>query len=133
MARKVRRITDPHLIAWGHMMKLLANRRQKGYTVKEIVDVTGLNICTVGRYIAVLHQLKAAHIESFDMDARGAYTIRRWKLGQDDDAVPPARSRSVRAKAQRHREALSRRSNTDKAAHRFDHGGHGATASQPTG
>lgn len=105
--RRFQRVTAPHLIAWALLIKALDNDRRNGYTVKELVELTGLNVCTVNRYIDVLHQKGAAYIEGFDLDARGAYSIRRWKLGQDDDANPPERSRAARAQAQRHRQALA--------------------------
>jgi hypothetical protein len=127
--RRFRRITAPNLIAWAELIKRLNNQRFKGYTVAELVDACGLNICTVQKYLDVLHQRGAAYIEGYELDTRGAYSIRRWKLGQDDDAIPPQRSRAARAREQRHREALQ----AGKRANGVNHAGDVRAAAKPTG
>lgn len=127
--RRFQRVTSPTLIAWALFIRALNNKRYNGYTAEELVDLTGLNVCTVNRYLDVLHQKKAAYISGYELDTRGAYSIRRWKLGDDDDAEPPQRPRHVRAKAQRHREALQ----ANKRPNGVQHAGDGRTRAKPAG
>lgn len=107
MPRAVRRITNPDLIAWAHLVRLLGVDWSPGRSNIELAEATGLTKITVDRYCAVLHQAGAAHISRYDIDRNGRQTIRVFRLGRDDDAVPNIRPRHVRAKAQRHRERLS--------------------------
>lgn len=127
--RRFQRVTSPHLIAWALMIRALNNKRYKGYTVEELVNLTGLNVCTVNRYLDVLHQKKAAFIDGFELDARGAYSIRRWKLGEDDDAEPPQRSHAVRQRELRHRKALQ----ANKGPHAVNDTRHVRAAGEPAG
>ena len=106
MPKPVRRVLNPDLIAWAHLIRILNDPRSPGYTNRKLAKKTGLNYLTVCRYTAVLHQIGAAYIARYEMDARGAQTIRVFRLGQDDDAIIPKRSRAVRARAQRHRERM---------------------------
>lgn len=103
--RAIQRITDPNLIAMGLLIKHLAEGRM---TNRQLAEATGFSYLTVGRYTAALHQVGAAHISRFEVDARGAHTIRVFKLGSDDDAVPPARTRAVRAREHRRKKMLQR-------------------------
>lgn len=125
--RRFQRVTSPHLIAWALFIRALNNSRRNGYTAEELVELTGLNVCTVNRYLDVLHQKKAAYISGYELDTRGAYSIRRWKLGDDDDADPPQRSHAVRQRALRHRKALQ----ANKRPNGVDHAGDGGARAHP--
>lgn len=105
MSKAIRRIKDPDLIAHALMVKCLMDGRM---TNREVAEACGLNYLTVCRHTAALHQVGAAFIARYEADNRGAFTIRVFKLGKDDDAIAPARTRAVRAREQKRREMLAR-------------------------
>ena len=105
MSKAIRRITNPDLLAHALMVKGLMTGLM---TNRQIAESCGLTYLTVCRHTAALHQVGAAFIARFEADNRGAFTIRVFKLGKDDDAVAPARTRAIRAREQRRREMMQR-------------------------
>lgn len=105
MSKPIRRVSDPNLLAIAVMVKHLIIGLM---TNKELSRECGLSYLTVCRHTAALHQMGAAHITRFELDSRGASTIRVFKLGKDDDAVAHARPRAIRAREQRRKEMLQR-------------------------
>jgi hypothetical protein len=56
------------------------------YTCEELAEHTGLHYVTVLHYTRELHRVGAAHISSWDKDARGRDIIKVYKLGPGKDA-----------------------------------------------
>lgn len=116
MPKKMRIVTASNLIAFGQLVTLLQDGTR---TCAELAEETGLNKLTVYRYCAAIYRAGGAHIAGWEMDARGGFTIRVFKLGPGKDA--PSKPRSRARQSQQHR----RRNKTNAIAHAI--AGEGAT------
>ena len=67
--------------------KLVAYMLDGVFDCRELADLTGLHYVTVLDYTRELHRTGAAHISEFHQDARGADTIKVYKIGRGADAV----------------------------------------------
>jgi hypothetical protein len=56
------------------------------YSCREMAEHTGLHYVTVLQYTRELHRAGAAHIASWEKDARGRDVIRIYKIGTKADA-----------------------------------------------
>ena len=112
MPKAFRRVVNPDLIAWAHLIRLLAQdtgrNAARGYTFRELAEETGLNYLTVCRYVSVLHQVGTCYVSGYEPDGRGAFTIRRFKLGSEPDAPTIVRTRVERQREQRKRERFQK-------------------------
>ena len=109
MPRPVRIVTDPNLIAFGKMVKMLLD--QPGLWDNHwIAAETGLTYLTVCRYTAALYRAGAVHICNWKADPRGALTIRVFRMGEGIDAKVPKET-----DAQKHRR-LRRKWKREKTA-----------------
>lgn len=105
MSRPVSRVKAPNLIAFGHLVRLLTEGKLNN---RKLAEATGLTYLTVGRYTRAMYHAKAIHIAGWDMDARGGFTIRIYKIGDDPDVPAPTRTRVQRQREQRKRERFQR-------------------------
>lgn len=61
---------------------------------QDIAEYTGMSIITVQRTLRVMHRRKVIHVAAWEEDARGAWTLRAFALGDKKDArKPPPKSR----------------------------------------
>lgn len=101
--KPIRRVSDPHLIAWALAIKAFFHGKK---TNREIAEETGLNYNSVCRYAGVLHQVGIAYVTRLDLDGHNKPSIRVFKLGEDDDVEVVGTPRTQRAREQRRRERL---------------------------
>jgi hypothetical protein len=74
------------------------------YNCTQLAEETGLHYVTVLQYTRELHRAGAAHISSWEKDARGRDVIKVYKLGPGKDAK---RERMTQVERQaRHRDKL---------------------------
>lgn len=96
MKRTIRKI---NAIAQAQLIKLLL---EGVYTCEQLAKESGLHYVTVLQYTRELHRAGAAHIASWDKDARGRDLLKIYKLGEGRDA---RRKKMTPAQRQaRHRE-----------------------------
>lgn len=62
------------------------------YTCRQLADETGLAYVTVLHYTRELHRKGACYIDHWEVDGRGAYMQRVFKIGRGKDAVRPKRT-----------------------------------------
>lgn len=65
---------------------LIKNMLEGTYNCQELADLTGLHYLTVLRYARELHRAGAAHISSWEKDARGRDVVKVYKIGTGKDA-----------------------------------------------
>lgn len=73
---------------------------------QDIVEYTGMSIITVQRTLRVMHRRKVIHIAAWEKDARGAWTMRAFALGNKKDAPKP-KPGGNRTHSQRQRRAAA--------------------------
>jgi len=74
------------------------------YSCVELAEMTGLHYVTVLQYTRELHSAGAAHINSWEKDARGRDVIKIYKLGPGKDKArhrKPATERSAAYRAKK--------------------------------
>ena len=79
-------------ISYGAMCKLMC---EGVYSCAEIAEMTGLHYVTVLQYAREIHKAGAAHIASWETDARGRDCVRIYKLGEgvDTPRKPPNKAK----------------------------------------
>lgn len=101
--RKINAITQAQLIK--HLLEGI-------YTCDELAEHTGLHVVTVYQYTRELHRVGAAHISSWEKDARGRDIIKVYKLGPGRDAkrekLTAAERQQRRRDKQKHLNLLQR-------------------------
>lgn len=65
---------------------LIKNMLEGTYNCQELAELTGLHYVTVQQYTRELHRAGAAHISSWEKDARGRDIIKVYKIGVGKDA-----------------------------------------------
>lgn len=65
---------------------LIKNMLEGTYNCQELAELTGLHYVTVQQYTRELHRAGAAHISSWEKDARGRDIIKVYKIGAGKDA-----------------------------------------------
>jgi transcriptional regulator with XRE-family HTH domain len=80
MKRTIRKI---NAITQAQLIKLML---EGIYTCEQLAEETGLHVVTVYQYTRELHRFGAAHISSWEKDARGRDIIKVYKLGEGRDA-----------------------------------------------
>lgn len=65
---------------------LIKNMLEGTYNCQELAEITGLHYVTVQQYTRELHRAGAAHISSWEKDARGRDVIKVYKIGVGKDA-----------------------------------------------
>lgn len=96
--RAVRRVLGADRLAFYNLVALLLHGQ---FTMAELAEKTGLNINTVQRTCAGLHNAGAAYICNWKLDGRGSYSIRIYKIGEGVDIRPPTRTRQQNAERMR--------------------------------
>lgn len=66
--------------------KLIKYMLEGIYTCQQLADETGLHYVTVLQYARELHRAGAAHIASWEKDARGRDVLKIYKIGAGKDA-----------------------------------------------
>lgn len=100
MPKKPARLRALNINALAHMIVLLTEGTRTSY---EIAAETGLNVNTVYRWCRALYTKKALHIAGYEVDGRGAYTTRIYKLAPGKDAVSNPRDRAEKSRMERQR------------------------------
>lgn len=85
------------------VVKMMRALQADACTTHELVEVSGLCLVTVRRYVLTLHSEGVAYIEHWEQDRRGTYTTPAYRLGCHKDAVRPKKSQSLRCKEWRAR------------------------------
>ena len=80
---KGRRIKKINAFTQALLIKYLL---EGAYTCQQLAEETGLHYVTVLDYTRELHRVGAAHIASWEKDARGRDVIKVYKLGAGRDA-----------------------------------------------
>lgn len=84
--------------AYGRLIELMLDGT---LSCRELAEETGLHYLTVLDYTRALHKASAAHISSWEKDAKGRDCIRIYKIGRGKDAKRTKISAADRAKAYR--------------------------------
>jgi hypothetical protein len=96
--RRGRTTIKVNAIAYAHLIKGML---EGVYTCQELAEQTGLHYVTVLQYTKEIHSVGAAHIASWEKDARGRDQIKIYKLGPGKDAKRHRRSDRERQAAYR--------------------------------
>jgi hypothetical protein len=59
-------------------------------TVQDITLATGMTRQTVAKTLKAMRRQAVAHIDAWEPDNQGRWTIARWALGEGQDASKPA-------------------------------------------
>jgi DNA-binding IclR family transcriptional regulator len=70
--------------------KLIACLIENPSTLEELTEASGLRPQTARNYLMAMHRERCLHVASWDMDGRGGYTRKVWRLGYGVDAKRPA-------------------------------------------
>lgn len=97
---KGKRIAKINRFTQALLIKLLL---EGVYTCEQLAEETGLHYVTVLDYTRELHRVGAAHISSWEKDARGRDVVKVYRLGAGKDAkreklTPAQRQARYRAK-----------------------------------
>lgn len=104
MPKAVRIVTDPTLIAVGHLVRLLQHGDKD---MKELAEGCGLSYLTVQRYCAAFYRAGAIHIAGWRKDGRGAVRIRIYQMGEGIDVPAPIVNKVEKARRLRvHRQDM---------------------------
>jgi hypothetical protein len=57
---------------------------------QDIADYTGMSVLTVQRTLRVMHRRGVIHVAGYEIDQRGAWTLRLFALGQGKDKKKPS-------------------------------------------
>ncbi len=82
-SNKKKRIVKINAVTQARLMRLLLDGTR---TCQQLADETGLHYVTVLQYTRELHRFKAAHITTWEKDARGRDALKIYKLGKAPDA-----------------------------------------------
>jgi predicted ArsR family transcriptional regulator len=82
-SNKGKRIVKINALTQAQLIKLMLDGT---YTCTELAEMTGLHYVTVLQYTRELHRAGAAHISSWEKDARGRDVIKVYKIGAGKDA-----------------------------------------------
>ena len=82
-SNKGKRVIKINAITQAQLIKYMLDGT---YTCIELAEHTGLHYVTVLQYTRELHRAGAAHINSWEKDARGRDSIKVYKIGEGKDA-----------------------------------------------
>ena len=116
--------SNANMLAWSKLVKALVEGDCRS---SDLVTVTGLSRLTVYKYLKALRRQGAAHICSYDRDARGQDKWMVWRLGPGKDAQPRKQSPEEKNRKMRERLQILRLMAVVKKEKRDDN-----SATQPT-
>lgn len=87
--------------------KLMRALQLDACTLHELVDETGMALCTCRSYVKALHAEGGCHIVGWEKDGRGRHTTPVWRAGEGRDMPRPSLKPAQRAAQYRARRRLA--------------------------
>lgn len=82
---------------------LVRSLTEGAYTARELADLTELHYITVLDYVNALHDEGMVHVERLERDALGRESIKVFRFGPGEDALPQPLSRAAQQRRYRAR------------------------------